>query len=340
MNNQNFSNGTNRLTEEYLNVSQGESVFLYVDSRLSQESKALARRLQHEIQQKYSCDMAVEGELDPDKISHNYDAYIFAGGVRSHAKQQAIALKKMGKKVIRIFDFGVELFATCLQPSQVDIMKLNQALLSRVNETRKITIKGANGTDLVVDIDPQYLWTDSHGSPHENFPGVLPAGEVNTYPMNVNGTLVAGGALNANLGLPCSPILHEGDLRFDIRDGEIVKWDCKKPALKLALHTLFSIDNAKRVGELGLGTNIGVKEFVPFVSHINERHPGPHFGFGTPTQASSKVDWSCPSHIDVMIPTCCVYFDDVLVYDGHRYCLDTDDISRARPHEVFYVDAV
>ncbi len=340
MNMNNIDAGAKRLVEEYLRVNQNESIYIYVDYKLHEKSVEVAYKTKNYISKTNRCDIGFEEHINPAQIPDNYDAYIFAGGVRSHGKQEAIALKKSGKKVIRIFDFGLDLFNTCLVPSQQQIININQALLNKLKNTKKITIKGDTGTHLVVEIDPHYLWTDSHGAAHENFPGVLPPGEVNTYPLRVDGRLVAGGALNSNLGLPCSPILKERDLWFEIKDSKIVDWDCSSPALKLALQALFSIENATRVGELGLGTNVGVKNFVPYVSHINERHPGPHLGFGTPTQASSKVNWSCPSHVDVMIPKCRVYFDDAMVYDGNAYCLAIEKNPTALTQEVFYVDAV
>jgi hypothetical protein len=62
----------------------------------------------------------------------------------------------------------------------------------------------------------------------------------------------------------------------------------------------FSRDNAIRVGELGFGTNPGVKNPLPTNSHVNERRPGVHIGFGQHNQPKEIVDYECDIHIDLI----------------------------------------
>ncbi|WP_204080119.1 hypothetical protein [Mycobacterium riyadhense] len=96
------------------------------------------------------------------------------------------------------------------------------------------------------------------------------------------------------------------------------------------------------IGEVGFGTNEGITEWVNFLSHINERHPGLHLGLGTPSQPQSKVGWGSPLHLDMILDGCRIWFDDALVFSNgfwDRAALNTLRLG-ATVHDVLHVDAV
>ncbi|WP_217442155.1 hypothetical protein, partial [Myxococcus sp. CA039A] len=58
------------------------------------------------------------------------------------------------------------------------------------------------------------------------------------------------------------------------------------------------------------GTNGGLGEFISMNSHINERHPGVHLGFGQHNQSIHVLDYYSPIHMDLISPGGQVWVDD------------------------------
>ena len=62
----------------------------------------------------------------------------------------------------------------------------------------------------------------------------------------------------------------------------------------------YATENARRVGEVGLGTNVGIRRFVPMVSFINERVPTLPLGFGAHLQPPGLA-YTCHVHLDLIL---------------------------------------
>jgi leucyl aminopeptidase (aminopeptidase T) len=70
------------------------------------------------------------------------------------------------------------------------------------------------------------------------------------------------------------------------------------------------IENFRNVGELGFGTNWGIDAPIALNSHINERVPGVHLGFGDHNQNQAVAGYACPVHIDLIARGGRIWFDD------------------------------
>jgi hypothetical protein len=67
---------------------------------------------------------------------------------------------------------------------------------------------------------------------------------------------------------------------------------------------------AYNVGELGFGTNFCVRDPIAMNSHINERRPGVHLGFGQHNQDPGVVGYQCAVHLDLIARGGLVWVDD------------------------------
>src|SRR6185369_16826531 len=109
----------------------------------------------------------------------------------------------------------------------------------------------------------------------------------------VDGVLVADGAINCNMTCDVDdPRLAGRPVRVEIADGRATSMRCDDDRIAEFPGAFFAMENtrrgplgagefsatenARRVGEVGLGTNVGIRRFVPMVSFINERVPTLH----------------------------------------------------------------
>lgn len=72
-------------------------------------------------------------------------------------------------------------------------------------------------------------------------------------------------------------------------DSEAVSFDCADAPLRELVQGCFDRPYGRKVGELGFGTNDAIGAFVPDNSHLNERHPSLHIGFGQHNQQRTVV---------------------------------------------------
>lgn len=123
-----------------------------------------------------------------------------------------------------------------------------ETLRERLDETAKITIKGP-GTDLSLNIDGM-IAVNSAGKHN------MPSGEVFTAPVpdSVEGTVLFD-----------KPLIHKGremngvQLRF--QDGTVVEYAAEQNEAVLT-DLLNTDEGARRLGEIGIGTNRGIDRFT------------------------------------------------------------------------------
>lgn len=53
----------------------------------------------------------------------------------------------------------------------------------------------------------------------------------------------------------------------------------------------------------------------------DEKIPGAHIAFGNPAAGQAGADWTCPSHIDLIIMKPEIWFDDVQVMARGEYLI-------------------
>lgn len=185
--------------------------------------------------------------------------------------------------------------------------------MARLAETVHVTTP--DGTDLTATFDPALRWVPCTGIYHRAGQwGNLPEGETYTCPQTVNGTVVAhviGDYFSQKYGVLKQPVT------IQIVDGLAKSVRGPDSGLINELNAyLDSAENARRVGELGIGTNIGLKKLVGNMLQ-DEKIPGIHLAFGNPYPAETGAAWSSSVHIDVIPLRCTVTVDgETIMKDG------------------------
>ncbi|WP_225730502.1 MULTISPECIES: hypothetical protein [unclassified Nocardia] len=201
---------------------------------------------------------------------------------------------------------GREFFEQGVTVSPATLNNINAGLLNKLRSAERFRIKSSSGTDLEVTLDPtRYRWVSNRGIPREKAFVFLPAGEVATYPAHISGVLVADGAFNSTAYTKLDARLRDHPVVTEIEDGRAVNYSCESDPVRKLIERCLSLPNADRVGELGFGTNIGIEHFIPLNSHLNERYPGVHIGFGQNNQGK-HVLYECDVHLDLILADCTI----------------------------------
>lgn len=204
-------------------------------------------------------------------------------------------------RFVRVISSSAELFTMASRATPEELSRRNAYLLDRLMGTKSLEVRADGGTDLRIRLDlERYDWISNRGAWRPGAFMILPAGEVATYPADVEGILVADGAVNCNVIARLDMRLAEHPLTVEIEGGRAVDFHCADPDIHELVRLCFKRPHGRRVGELGFGTNAEVTEFLAANSHLNERRPGVHLGFGQHNQRLSRVDYREDVHLDLI----------------------------------------
>jgi aminopeptidase len=279
-------------------------------------SIASASGIKVEIQELDESALFIEADLE------KFSVVLYANSTKSIHRSELNAYltsKKTETRFYRTLDVSGPLFSKCFNIRQDELKLLNARIIASARSARTITVISGMGAKLIIEIDSLADWTSSFGWFDGDNPGILPPGEVNTFSERVNGRFVASGAINANFKVEADVRLADNNIILNVENGVIESMEVDNEYLKKMCDSLYKIENGRKIGEIGFGSNEGIFDFVPFRSHINERVAGFHLGCGSPIQKNGYVRWTCPLHIDFISQAVDIYFDDRLVFSHGRW---------------------
>lgn len=256
-------------------------------------------------------DRLVPALPDPSELSGRLVVLGFERDTMSHTRAIAAAISKYKKvQIFRAISACPSLFSTALTVLPEELSARNTTILDRLMNAHHLRIETAGGTELKVRIDPKHRWISNRGVARPGNVVILPAGEVATFPASIHGVFVADFAFNVNAIADRDARLDENPVTVWIEDGRAVKYECADLATRRFLEECFQTHCAYNVGELGFGTNFAVKDAISLNSHINERRPGVHLGFGQHNQDPGVVCYQCSIHLDLIARGGIVWADD------------------------------
>lgn len=185
--------------------------------------------------------------------------------------------------------------------------------MARLAETIHVTTP--DGTDLIARFDPHRRWVPCTGIYHEPGQwGNLPEGETYSCPQTADGMLVThviGDYFSEKYGVLSEPIT------FEIRGSEVTAIHGANRQLVAELSAyLDSAENARRVGEFAIGTNVGLNKLTGNLLQ-DEKIPGVHVAFGNPYPAETRTPWTSSLHVDVIPISCTITIDgETIMRDG------------------------
>jgi hypothetical protein len=240
--------------------------------------------------------------------------FIFEGETMSHnvvVKKILSGYSPDSYTVVRGINTCRDMFTVGLATPPDELSARNTTLLNRCRIASTLKVESAGGTQLWCKLDNRkYQYKSSRGVRQPGKFMVIPPGEVATFPADISGRLVADFALNVNVHFAGDVRLDKCPVIVDINNGMLANFECNNTEIHEFLHQSFMRANANRVGELGFGTNPAVTSSVIYNSHLNERVPGVHIGFGQHNQDDVVAGYVCDIHIDLCAKGGLIYFDD------------------------------
>lgn len=248
-----------------------------------------------------------------DALKNRLIILSFERDTMSHTSVVAEVLKGYDKSkysVFRSISASPELFSTALRILPQELSSRNTTVLERLMKAKNLVIKTAGGTNLNVTLDAKHRWISNRGIANPGGIVILPAGEVATYPASISGTFLADFAFNVNAITNRDARLNNHPVTIWVENGKAVKYECEDTMTTKFLEECFHTHCAYNVGELGFGTNFFVNQPIFMNSHINERRPGVHLGFGQHNQDPGIVNYQCAIHLDLIAKGGMVWIDD------------------------------
>jgi hypothetical protein len=161
-------------------------------------------------------------------------------------------------------------------------------------------VQSNRGTRLEVELDRAAPWANTYGEAADGYPGVWPPAEVNTRSADVDGILVADGAIGSNVGWPLDARLGANPVTLRISHGRITDVDSRHALVRKLVEEFLRVPHCNEVVEIGIGTNDGIPGFVPADILLNERVASFHLGVGSADADSAAQNL----HLDFILGDC------------------------------------
>ncbi|MDC0772854.1 hypothetical protein [Streptomyces sp. HD] len=251
---------------------------------------------------------------DPAELTGRLVLFTLEKDTMSHFGPLVDVLRRYGDDrcmVVRVISASPQFFEKALNLSPAELSARNATLLHRLLGVHDIRVRSRGGTDLRMRLDStRFDWISNRGVWRPGGFTILPAGEIATFPAEIDGVLVADGALNCNVITSIDTRLSDNPLRVEISNGRAVGFECADSDIRELVGLCFRQPYGERVGELGFGTNSGIDEFIAANSHINERRVGAHIGFGQHNQDQHKIGYQEKVHLDLITDGAEIFVDD------------------------------
>jgi aminopeptidase len=198
--------------------------------------------------------------------------------------------------------------------------ELSRRLCERMPRATRLRVETAGGTKLSATFDPALTWVKTSGLINRRYWSNLPAGEVFTTPLSVDGVFVCDGTAGDYFG-PKYGDLRASPLTLEIAGGRLQSAHCARKDLEQEFwHYCHTDEHSDRVGELAFGTNVALEEMIGVLLQ-DEKIPGVHLAFGDPYGSQTGAPWKSRTHIDVLTRRCDVWIDDEAVIENGRYIM-------------------
>ncbi len=193
-------------------------------------------------------------------------------------------------------------FTTGLDADYEAIAAECEAVLTQIEDAAEIRVTTPAGTDITFDVTGRPWQTDTGIVQSPGSFSNLPAGEVFISPASADGTYIVDGTIRPH------GLLDAGTtIRFDVTDGYVT--DIHDEAIRSDVEAAADDvgQDAYNIAELGIGTNVAVRELVGSVL-LDEKAGGTvHIAIGD--DAGIGGDTDAPIHLDGILLAPTVYAD-------------------------------
>ena len=186
------------------------------------------------------------------------------------------------------------------------IHELNATLILRMSQASSLTFKDAFQLDLYLSLDSVKKWTNINCV--DNF--YLAPGEIATHSERINGPVNFVGTFLSTIPFARKYGVFQTPLELWINNSSITRIATLVPGLESDFTNYLNANPSnRRIEELGIGTNEGIKALYGRNAGFEERHCGLHLGLGGGAKGSH--------HLDLIFSSGVLALDGKTIFDGH-----------------------
>jgi leucyl aminopeptidase (aminopeptidase T) len=209
------------------------------------------------------------------------------------------------------------LMTTGMAVDYAAVQEMCRKVYDIVSKASEITVTNPAGTDVTGHFDPDWKWIISDGLIKPTKWTNLPDGEVFTCVKSIDkGVVVVDGSLG-DFFCPKYGLLEDTPLTMEIEDSRVVNVSCANEELAAEFREYMKQDeNADRIGEFAIGTNIGLEKLVGNLLQ-DEKFPGVHVAVGHGYPEKTGSDWESEAHCDAVLKNTTIVVDgETVMKDG------------------------
>lgn len=302
---------------DYMGLSREETLLVISDENKREIGLALLEAGKQICKEALYVEMkarTINGEEPPKQIAEmmkQVDVVICPTTkslTHTNARREAC---KLGVRVGTMPGITKEILERCLSADYNTIIKVSDEVKKILDKSSAVRITTSSGTDLHLPMKGREVIASTGVLRNKGEGGNLPSGEVYLAPTEgqSNGKLVIDGSI-AGIGKVKDKVI------IDIKDGYAVKFSGGEDAEKLK-NELSKIEHkdAFAVAEFGFGTNYKAQIIGQILE--DEKVLGTiHIAFGNNKSMGGSID--VPIHIDGIVKSPTVYFDDFMVMENGK----------------------
>jgi len=181
------------------------------------------------------------------------------------------------------------------------VQNISAKVAEIVKPARYITVTSPAGTEFTTEFTPDYKWVICDGIIKPEQWSNLPDGEVFTCAYKIpEGIIVVDGILGDYLSEKFG-LIEKTPVTLEIKDGKVRKISCDDDKLLKEVETYSKQDeNANRIGEFAVGTNVGLDRLIGNLLQ-DEKFPGIHVAMGHGYPDMTGVKWNSKAHLDAVL---------------------------------------
>ncbi|WP_339491035.1 leucyl aminopeptidase [Pseudomonas rhizophila] len=208
------------------------------------------------------------------------------------------------KKSLLFKDYGDYFYDTFSVIPQ-RIAGLNSHLIQRMSQATTLSFQDDHGSYFDTALNSVKKWTDINGVGNYD----LAPGEIATHSDTINGQVKFVGTFLSTIPFARKYGVLQSPLELWIEDSTIQKIASDVPGLEHDFNKYLEANPSnRRIEELGIGTNEGVKSLYARNAGFEERHCGLHLGLGGGAKGSH--------HLDLIFESGVLALDNEPMFDG------------------------
>ena len=313
-----FVGGARSLLADYLRLARGANAVFVYDPKVRDVCSAIGAVAARSGIIVRTVSAKRKWPAIRSQLEEPCDAVLFLESGESHhtlALKRHLTDREDAAPAYRLFGATAETIRGGFRRRRDALSRRNWDLIGAARRAGRLVVQSDCGTRLEVGLDRAAPWANTYGECADGYPGVLPPSEVNTRSADVDGVLVADGAIGSNIGWPLDARLAGNPVTLRISRGRIVGVDCRHRLVRELVEEFLSVPQTNEVVEIGIGTNDGIPDFVPSDILLNERHASFHLGVGS-------ADARKPSqnlHMDFILGDCRILLGNRLALSNGRF---------------------